>query len=372
MVADVLLMRMPLSGAALAAALLLLPASAQAEKLTLGSDLTGAASLVQAQGADTAFWLEDVNSAPFAIPEDGQILAIRVKGSALREKGAATDPATLVHFQTLDPADAGGKRQIYLTSGTFNMPVDDPAKVSEFAPENLCVRKGGSVAFNTIGGFRWGGSLDAPLSNSYTSGTPWQIFARTNSSTNWYSKDEGTKNGMTLDPSAPGPTAAEGIGGTHRGQELLLQIVLATGDDRSEPCGGPRRHPDGTLVDVTPEAMSMNVTKYRGQPQLPYVSARRAFAVGVYCGGQTLPKCEGTAQYGAKVRNKKTGKTRMVWMPAQGTAFSIDALNSARLPFVLAPGIYKKLTAKKIKRFTVQFRMVTPFGTFQQPITLMQ
>jgi hypothetical protein len=337
---------------------LALAAPASAEMLTLGSDLSQPASSIESQGADTAFWPVNVNGAAVSVPEDGQVVAIKVKGSALSERGAPNGPATMIHFQSLDPAGANGARTVYLTSGDFSMPVDNPSAVSEFKPENLCVRKGGSVAFNTIGGFRWGGSFGAPLTDFYTNGTPWQIFAPVStSSVAWYSRDNGTNNGATLTP-AGGTTAHDGFGSVIQGKEILMQLIVATGDDRSQSCGGPRRHPDGTLVDVTPDPNYVKVATSGGKPQQPYVTKDRRFTVGVYCGGQTSNSCAGTA-------TMLVGKRVLVSVP-----FSMPVMKTGKIAMRLKTKDFKKLDKSKSRTLKTTFVLVSNGQTFSFPLTL--
>lgn len=318
-------------------ALLAVAAPAHAARITLGSDLKAPAAVTLSQGADTAYWATTLGGKTLTVPVDGQVVQVRVKGSAIREAGAANDPATMVHFQSLSPAGENGSRQVFLTSAPAFLPVDSPDAISTFSPENLCVRKGGSVAFNTIGGFMWGGSLDAPLnSNQYLHGTPWRIFAASpRATTAWYSKDNGTKNGNTLTPRG-GRTAREGYGATMRGRELLMQVVVATGMDRSEPCGGPRRHPDGTLVE--PKKHELRVAG--GDEQRPYVTRDRRFTTGVYCEtpGQT---CVGKAIL--KIDGETIDEVDGLSVPTQ---------SSFKVPMRLDPGSFRTLDRQGFLRVT--------------------
>jgi len=349
-VAPALLVALPLA--------LTLTSPASAARITLGSDLTAPATVIEAHGADTAFWNTTLANAGVTVPEDGQVVKVTVKGSALKEKNAA-DPATMVHFQSLHPAAANEARQVYLTSAAFYMPIDNPGAVTSFEPENLCVRGGGSVAFNTIGGFRWGGSLTAPLDDAhYKSGTPWQIFAEARTSAlAWYSADNGTKNGDTLAPSG-GTNAAEGHGMIHQGKELLMQVVVATGDDRSEPCGGPRRHADGSLVQTGPAPSYMKVASSGSKPQQPYVTRDRRFSTGVYCGGTANAVCSGTATMllGTRIIAKAN--------------FSIAKTKTGKIPMRLGKRAFRKLDRSKTKTLKVTYVLTTAFGTFKTPLTL--
>jgi hypothetical protein len=232
------------------------------------------------------------------------------------------------------------------------MPIDQPGEISSFEPENLCVKKGGAVAFNTIGGFLWGGSLDAPLNpDHYHSGAPWRIFAAAKGATTaWYSKDNGTKNGHTLTPRG-GTGARDGYGARMRGRELLMQAVIATGQDRSEPCGGPRRHPDGTLVE--PKVRELRVAG--GSEQRPYVTRDRRFTTGVYCEtpGET---CRGRAILRI---DGETVAEEDVTVPTQ---------SSLRVPMRLPVGEFNQLDRQGFLRVT--YVLISQFGRTQVSLSL--
>src|SRR4051794_39151088 len=115
-------------------------ASADAAKISLGSDLSADATLIEAQGQDTALWPVSVKGAAPLAPEDGQVLSVTVKGTVLSEKGAAP-PANMVHFQSLTPEGGAGAMRVYLSSQDFYLPIDQPNAVTTFTPENLCIKR---------------------------------------------------------------------------------------------------------------------------------------------------------------------------------------------------------------------------------------
>ena len=328
-----------------ALAALALAAPAHAAKLTLGSTLTADATQIEAHGQDTAFWPITVAGKSAAFPEDGQITAVTVKGTVLREKGAA-DPANLIHFQSLVPEGDSGLTRVWLTSGDFFLPIDQPNAITTFEPENLCVKQGGYLAFNDIGGFEYGGSLTAPLDPAhYHNGAPFQITAPVaNAVTARYSAHDQTKNGDVLNPFA-GNDQGKPNGSLNRGQELLMRYVLATGDDRSQSCGGPRRHPDGTLV--APKVHQLRVAG-NGR-QRPYVTKDRRFTVGVYCESPDAP-CLGTATL---LRNGSA--LRRV------AGLTVPAQTSARIPMRLSRRLFRKLDRQHF--LLVDFVLTSEFGT---------
>lgn len=332
-------------------------APASADKLTLGSDLKADATVIESHGADTTFWPISIAGDSPVMPEDGQILSVKIKGTVLKEKGAA-NPATLIHFQSLIPQGDNGDLQVWLTSQGFDMPVDQPNAINTFEPENLCVKKGGTVAFNDLGGFKYGGSLGGPLDDGhYHNGAPYQVFGAVRDSvTARYSADNGTKNEATLSPNTANQADGAPVGTTMQGEELLMQYVVGTGQDRSESCGGPRRHPDGTLVDVSLPKSYMKVASSGGKAQRPYVTKDRRFQTGVYCGGPAI--CAGTATMMIKKRTLAT------------VPFSVPSMRSGRIPMRLSPKDFRKLNKSRYRTLTVTYVLTTTFGTYASSLTL--
>src|SRR4051794_17711699 len=326
-------------------------APANADKLTMGSDLKANATKIEAHGQDTAFWQTSVRGKAPTIPEDGQIISVTVKGTVLREPGAAS-PANLIHFQTLSP-EGGGRMRVWLSSQGFYLPVDQPNAVTTFEPENLCVKQGGSLAFNDIGGFKWGGAHDAPLDEAhYWNGAPFQIFAPvTGSITSRFSAGDQTNNGDLLDPSV-GTDPGKPNGAVTRGQELLMRYVVATGMDRSEPCGGPRRHPDGTLV--APKVRQLRVAG--GGTQRPYVTKDQRFSVGVYCESPD-DGCVGSATL------LRAGKALQA-VPA----LSVAAQTSSRVDLRLTKALFNELDRKH--SLLVELVLKTQFGSVTTRLNL--
>ncbi|MCW2968703.1 MAG: hypothetical protein JWM71_2475 [Solirubrobacteraceae bacterium] len=338
-------------------------APAHAAQITLGSDLSAPATITETHGTDTAFWPITVAGQSFTIPEDGQVLSVKVKGAVLKQQGAA-DPATLIHIQSLEPAATDGSRQVYLSSQGFDMPIAQPGastaainQVTTFTPENLCVHKDGAVAFNDIGGFRYGGSLDAPIDpdvTHYPNGAPFQIFAAVPSSTTArFSANDQTKNGDVLSTSTANQNDAAGpVGMINRGEELLMQVVLATGDDRSQSCGGPRRNPDGSLVVHTPPPTAMHI-----RDQKAYVSSNRSLAPTAFC-PSGVPSCVGTATLTYKGKKIASAK------------FTAPSAKTAHIPMKLTPAAYKTMKKAKGSALRVTFTIVTSIGTYTQLITI--
>jgi len=204
-------------------ALVALPAAGQAAVVTLGSDLTKPADVVEDHGADAVFWPITIDGVGGAVPTSGQINFVRVKGSVLADPSGRAKPDPLTHIQALHPI-GGGAMKVSLTSGPLRLPVGgDPQAITSFKPVNLCVKKGDYVAFNDIGGFEWRWGNYA--------GMPFQVFSRTTASTtNYYTKNAGTMNGAQFSPMGTLPV------------ELLMQYKLGTGPDAVSICGGYKQY----------------------------------------------------------------------------------------------------------------------------------
>jgi hypothetical protein len=226
--------------AVLATAALAFPATGGAAVETFGSDLTAPANSIEPEGAihpayggvwngaDTPFWNTKLaNGNRTSAPADGQIVEVRVKGTALSGPhpwNPDVPPRVLVHFQVIHP-QPDGTLKVDLTSGGVDWPIGgDPQQITTFQPVNLCTHAGDSVDLNTWGGFEWRWDKFG--------GIPLQVFSQVRGSQlNWYEKDNGTNNGQYL----------RGI--TRDGRELLMQTVIATGPDASDICpGGYAQH----------------------------------------------------------------------------------------------------------------------------------
>lgn len=209
--------RVGCAAAVLAAAAAALPAGAQAALINLGSSLAAPATVAVPRPVDTAFWSTSVaGGSPVRAPQAGQVFAVRLRGCAQRGSGGQL-PLTQFHFQSL--TGTGATATIQSTSGPANLPICggsvSGATVSTFHPVNLCVAKGGFVAFNDEGG----GAAAFPT------GVGYEVFApRPGSVTDSFTGAGATNNGNRL------------RGGAHSGLELLMQVVLATGRNIGPAC----------------------------------------------------------------------------------------------------------------------------------------
>ncbi len=207
------------SALVLCAALLAVPAAADGKVRTFGSSLKAKASVAKARPSDTVYWHRRASRGVKA-PASGQVLSVRIKGKALSDRAPGDSRRggeTLFFLQSLAPR-GGGQMAVRLTSAGFHLPNRSAGaqKISTYRPENLCVAKGETVGFNTVGGFE---------ATQYPNGTPLRIFAkRKRSKYRTFTGAGQTGNG------------AQFGGRTVSGRELLMQVRLGTGGDASAPC----------------------------------------------------------------------------------------------------------------------------------------
>ncbi len=230
-------LRTTLSLLAAGGALLLTPAAAHADYQTFGSDLAKTADHVEAQGADTAYWQTAFSDGRgLTVPVQGQIKEVRLKGFAHSDRADGASDGSggerMWHLQALTPE--GGTVRARISSQAFDVPARSaagPNTITTFRPENFCVNPGEHIAFNNIGGFH---------PSLFPQGTPMQVFAKSSGATvNRFTADNGTNNGMLFSPRAGHPHDSTG---KLAGVELLMQLTLATGTDRSYECGGPNTY----------------------------------------------------------------------------------------------------------------------------------
>jgi hypothetical protein len=255
------------------------PASGLAAVETFGSDLSAPANSIEPLGgihpnyqgswfgADTAFWNTKLaNGNRVTAPADGQIVEIRVKGTALAGPhpwNPNVPPRALVHFQVVHP-QADGTQKVDLTSGGVDWPIGgDSQQITTYHPVNLCTHTGDYVDFNTWGGHEW-------RWDQY-GGIPMQVFSQVRgSSMNWYEKDNGTNNGQIL----------RGI--ARDGRELLMQTVIATGPDATDICPGGYAQHIFRGLEIQPS------------PQSAVLRTRdRVAKVRTFCHGENYGSCIG-------------------------------------------------------------------------------
>ena len=242
-------------GAGVTLLLAVMPASGNAAVTTVGSTLTAPANTIEAHQADTAFWQTSFpDGRPTVAPVTGQIRLVRIKGIALSDKVTGVGPVggeRDFHLQVARPLPDGTFqiRNPGGSSGNLTVPPksSDPQGITNYssdAPagdrqvENLCVRAGDIVIFNTVGGWDGVPSIQRP----YSYGTPLQIFSRVpDAVVSSYEAADKTNNGDILTPSPL------------RERELLMQVTIGSGPHATGLCAGGTAGPEGPLALGAPE-----------------------------------------------------------------------------------------------------------------------
>ncbi|MEA2369295.1 MAG: hypothetical protein QOH38_2013, partial [Thermoleophilaceae bacterium] len=252
--------------------------------MTLGSDLTKTANHVEQHGADAAFWQELIGGANGAMPVDGQVTLVKLKGSVLDDPQHPRFPDPQFHVQVLRPDPTGTTVEAVISSRPFRLPVTvtDSQVITQYEPVNLCVSRGNFVDFNDIGGNEWSWGTGP-------GGMHVQIFSDSagDARTRWYSNNGRTNNGDTFDLTDP-----KAHFGTLDGEELLMQVRLATGPDATDICpGGYRQHVfHGLELRDQParlRTVTRTVTVRGGCPFATYGRCAGTLALTATIGGRT-------------------------------------------------------------------------------------
>jgi hypothetical protein len=313
---------------ALLAFLCLAPATAQAAVSDFGSDLSLPATAAHNSGPDISYW--NIGPSPglgsYRAPAEGQVTVVKLRGALIpnpRLRGSDEERiAQIIHFQVLRDKGDGSLKVVSLSTGHLQMPISDQPQdvVTEYHPVNLCVRAGDIVAFNTIGAHEY---RRDPGTAGGPQGAEYQVFGiAPNMATQFYSKDNGLNEGMTLDVS-PNDVLFR--------HELLMRTTLATGPDATDICpGGYAQHIfRGADINPPPKVTPIVVrTKDR--------NAR----VRIFCHGENYGGCVGTlrllgpdgAELGSQrfdVRNTHTEAVEVPLSPA--TIAAIQAAGTMRV-----------------------------------------
>ena len=312
----------------LLAVLCLAPATAQADVSDFGSDLSLPATAAHNSGPDISYW--NIGPSPglgsYRAPAEGQVTVVRLKGALIpnpRLRGTDEERiAQIIHFQVLRDKGDGNLKVVSLSTGHLRMPISNQPEqvVTEYRPVNLCVRQGDIVAFNTIGAHEYRrdpGSLGGPQ------GAEYQVFGvAPDMVTQFFSKDNGLNEGMTLDIS-PNDVLFR--------HELLMRTTLATGPDATDICpGGYAQHVfRGADINPPPKVSPIVVR-----------TKNRTARVRVFCHGENYGGCAGTlrlvgpegAELGSKRFEVKSTHTVPVEVPLSPAAVSaIQASGTLRV-----------------------------------------
>jgi hypothetical protein len=299
------------------------PAAGMAALETFGSDLSAPANSIEPEGAihpnyngawwgaDTAIWNTKLaNGSRVTAPADGQIVEVRVKGTALAGPhpwNPSVPPRALVHFQVIHP-QPDGSMKVDLTSGGVDWPIGgDSQQITTYRPVNLCTHAGDHVDFNTWGGHEWRWDQFG--------GIPLQVFSNVRGSAfNWYEKDNGTNNGDFL------------RGRTRDGRELLMQTVIATGPDATDLCPGGYAQHIFKGLEIQPS------------PQSAILRTRDGVAkVRVFCHGENYGSCQGRLTVRADIAGQE--------VELGGADFNVDNSHTINVQVPLSPEVIQGIRA---------------------------
>lgn len=223
-------------------------------------------------GADGALWNANLANGTPRSPATGQALKVALEGCAV-PAADGTPPLTQIHFQDLSPLASGGAK-INITSQAFDIPVcgrdgASGSTVTSYEPINLCVSAGDYVALAEEGGF---------VEHSYQSGVPYRVMGQVpGSATASFIRGGGINNGDSM-PSSD-TSAMDGYA-NNPGRELMLRVMLGTGNDATHICPGGRRGAPPQLAPI------------RVSPQTDGVNHSRIVAVAMFC---RVSPCNGVA-----------------------------------------------------------------------------
>lgn len=212
------------AGALATVAFALGAAHAHAAEMTIGSDLAAPATEARSDPNDLIWWPGEQAAGSIDVPVKGQAIMMRLKGGTQQPLGPSSNPDyDMIRFVVLRPQGDGTWRTT-ATSVPHRAPVigkgADANTISEYTSEwPLCVEPGDRIGLVSVGGF------DQRL---FPNGLPYQVFGQVAGATlNEFRAGGMIDQGKTV-------VRAERVPRT----ELLLQIVVGTGDSARPTCGG--------------------------------------------------------------------------------------------------------------------------------------
>ena len=273
-----------------AAALLGAAAPAEAGTVTIGSDLSAAASIAESHPRDWAAWPTAIASGGgITSPVTGEVKIAQFKGTVLKNDNYTRDsrPHFVFHVVVLRPQPDGTNKLVVSTEDLPFPYGGDDQQISTFDlqqyPARICVQPGDRVALATSGGFgnttpQYGGWPD----NFYENGYPVKMFASVSGS------------GVGLFEQPPGDDTFQVgdnvTGSAQAGRELLMRVTIGTGDDARFFCRSAEEQ-QGPTVAFPAQAPRLKVVKNKVTPQLSCVSLAA-------CGGTLYLKLNNTILVG--------------------------------------------------------------------------
>jgi hypothetical protein len=329
--------------------LLVCAAPARADHVTIGSDLTPAATLTQSHQRDWAAWPTAVSGGGGIVaPVQGEVSMVQVKGTVLKpDNDAAYNgkyPGFVFHVVVLRP-QSDGTDKLMLSSADQPYPFGgDDQQITTFSLQGpspsqqarMCVVPGDIVAIATSGGFgnhtaQFGGFPD----DFYANGYPVKMFARVPGMGYKIFKQPAGSETFQVGHSVTGEQQSD--------QELLMRATIGTGADARYFCRTPAEQGSGS--GNAPRSAKATVVAPAGSPKVKH----HAFKVALSCPAGSLP-CDGTL----KLSNRST---------LYATApFTLAAGAGAKIKLVL-----NRTARKALKhRLTVKATATTDAGSTSQ------
>jgi hypothetical protein len=299
--------------------LAVLPSTASAAKITLGSPLVADATITESHPRDwMAYPTAQADGGEFLAPAAGEVAWVDLKGSIIQPSDGYPKPVVVMHVVVTRPVAGGDK--LLVASEDLPLPYGgDPNQVNSFNLQamgpRICVEPGDHISLATSGGFgnhfpQYGGFPD----DSYADGAKFRMFGRV----------PGSSIGLFEQP--PGEDTYQ-VGDVERavektGEELLMRAIVGTGPDARFTCRTPAEQAQGfpnpgeEPTGPTPALNPVDVPKPEHDP---HVSSKGTVPIRVYCravegckGTLTLKRGEtvvGTAQL--DIPTKTTGRPRV-------------------------------------------------------------
>lgn len=309
-------------------AALALPSTAMADRSTFGSDLEAPANAVESHAVDTVYW------GPPA-PREGQLRYVTIKGGSIQGRGIPE-----FRFVVLHP-EAGRYRveQVDPTRRFLRFVTEPGAHTNSKNPDwDLCLHRGDQLGVHKVGH----GDL--------------QIFSDVPGSvTNWYENAAGLFEGDVFSASSTPD------------RELLMRVLVMTGEDASDRCpGGYREHVFRGLDFRFPRIARLR-------------SSERSVGVRVRCASITYGGCFGTLTLTARIggRQRTIGSRSFRFESGDGGSLSVP-LSALGAGTIAQRGSLKSTAVVRAhddpsdprNRRAPGRRPGTQSGTFEQPLKL--
>ncbi len=296
------------------------PASAQADRTTIGSDLKADATIAASDPNDIAFWPGSGGAdLGIEVPVRGEAIAFRLKGGTVqtkseRARAEAFDPDyDLMHFQVLHP-QGDGTFQATSTSEDYVAPVigvnasKDTVKEWLADTSRLCVEPGDRISLSEVGGY---------VPYIFGNGLRYQTFGQVGSATT----NEFRAGGMIAeDRTALEPTPV-------RGRELLLQVVIGSGQDARWTCQTPAQRAATAEQSSGPKAPRVLPPMARPSLKTRRLDKRGRVPMTVRCRAAGTD-CAGTIEL--RAHKRRIGRARYALVKGASSTFRVKLTRRGR------------------------------------------